>query len=468
MEWPGEGVLPDPEPPEVVPLDDCRPSGWLALELDTATVAPGDMDDDAVVAAIIGFDRVASWAAARQAGLLAEFARRRPGDEPTAVMEDKPSVGSRYAPDEVGLALGISRGAAVYRLAQAVQLATVLPATLAAWERGLIDGGKVRAICDATWLLPAAVAVAVQDRVLPRAPEQSVAQLRAALSRAVIAADPAGAADRHRAARQQRRVCVEAQPDGMASLWALLSAPAAASAYQWLTRLARGLGADDPRGMDARRADLLVELLTGRCQCDGDTLATAPGIGPQPSGSSPGKPLIQVVVPYTTLTGDEDQPCELAGYGPIPAELAREIAADAVWKRLITDPLSGAVLDHGRATYHPPAALADYIRARDHHCRQPTCQRPAAHLRTRPHHPLPPRNHQPPQHVGRLRPPPQTQTPRRLATHPTPDRPIDWTTPTGRRYTTHPHDYRTQPSPARPPPPARSAPPPDDSPPPPY
>ena len=49
----------------------------------------------------------------------------------------------------------------------------------------------------------------------------------------------------------------------MASLWAMLSAPDATSAYQWLTRLARGLGADDPRGMDARRADLLADLLTG-------------------------------------------------------------------------------------------------------------------------------------------------------------------------------------------------------------
>ncbi len=46
-------------------------------------------------------------------------------------------------------------------------------------------------------------------------------------------------------------------------MWALLAAPDATSAYQWLTRLARGLGAEDPRGMDARRADLLVALLTG-------------------------------------------------------------------------------------------------------------------------------------------------------------------------------------------------------------
>jgi hypothetical protein len=50
----------------------------------------------------------------------------------------------------------------------------------------------------------------------------------------------------------------------MGSLWALLTASDAAGAYAWLSRLARGLGKDDPRNMDARRADLLAALLNGR------------------------------------------------------------------------------------------------------------------------------------------------------------------------------------------------------------
>ena len=56
----------------------------------------------------------------------------------------------------------------------------------------------------------------------------------------------------------------------MASLWALLSAPDAAGAFEWLTRLARGLGTDDPRGIDARRADLMVALLTGQLVAGAD------------------------------------------------------------------------------------------------------------------------------------------------------------------------------------------------------
>ena len=106
--------------------------------------------------------------------------------------------------------------------------------------------------------------------MLPRAPEQSLAQLRAALARAVLAVDPEGAGERHRVARRDRRVSVQPEADGMGSLWALLTASDAAGAYQWLTRLARGLGKDDPRTMDARRADLLAELLNGRLVPDVD------------------------------------------------------------------------------------------------------------------------------------------------------------------------------------------------------
>ncbi len=243
---------------------DVQPSGWLALEVDAATGDGGaGLDDAELVDAVVALDHLTSWAQARQARLLAEFSRRRPGDDPQAINCDRPSSISRYAPDEIGLALHLARGTAMARLGQAAHLATTLPATLQTWENGLLDLPKVRAITDITGSLIPEHAVAVQDRVLDRAPTQTTGQLRAALARAVIAVDPEGAAARHRAARKDRRVVVGQETEGMASLWALLAAPDATSAYQWLTRLARGLGAEDPRGMDARRADLLVALLTG-------------------------------------------------------------------------------------------------------------------------------------------------------------------------------------------------------------
>ncbi len=119
------------------------------------------------------------------------------------------------------------------------------------------------------------LARAVQDRVLSRAPEQTLAQLKAALARAVLAVDPDGAEQRHRQARRDRRVVISPEADGMASLWALLIATQAAGAFTWLTRLARGLGPDDPRSMDTRRADIPAALLSGQLVTNPATTDTA-------------------------------------------------------------------------------------------------------------------------------------------------------------------------------------------------
>jgi hypothetical protein len=378
-----------------VPWSKVPTSGWLGVELDLATDRPAAMSDAELVEAVVGFERMASWVGARQSELLAEFARRRPVDASDAAQADTVSAVSPYAADEVGLALRISRGTAAVRLEQARRLDGELTETRRAWHDGRIDVTKVRAILDATANLPfaeqARLSTAVQDRVLSRASEQTAGQVRAALARAVISVDPAGAAQRHTRARRDRRVAVNPDLDGMASLWALLPAPDALSAYEWLTRLATGMGAEDSRGMDARRADLLVALLTGRLTVaapGGDAAETAEGepveevavpVGrsPMPQPVNPGKPLVQIVIPLDTLSGAAEHPADLVGYGPIPAPLAREIAADGVWKRLVTDPLSGALLDYGRTTYRPPAALADFVRARDVQCRHPICRRRA-------------------------------------------------------------------------------------------
>jgi uncharacterized protein DUF222/HNH endonuclease len=455
---------PDPAP-EPAPgwLDDqpagfgsCAPSGFLALDLDSATADPVQLSDHTLIEAMVGFDRLASWAAARQARLLAEFARRRPSDRAPHSARWA-GVGSEYAPDEAGVALHLSRPAACARIVLAQRLLSVLPQTHAAWEAGRIDTAKARAVDDATWTLTPELARAVQDRVLPNAPAQTLGQLKAALSRAVIAVDPEGAEARHREARRDRRVVVTPEADGMASLWALLTATQATGAFTWLTRLARGLGADDPRSMDTRRADILAALLTGRpiTHPDPDTGDDASGDEPaDPGGNAgrpvqpvtPAKPLIQVVIPYSTLTGADDQPCELVGHGPIPASLARDVAADGVWRRLITDPLSGTLLDYGRTTYQPPAGLADFVRARDVYCRAPGCRRKAAdgeldHIiawsdgGTTSEQNLGgycTHDHRLKHHAG-------------WQVDAEPDGGITWTTPTGHRHTTRPHDYRPDP-----------------------
>ena len=61
----------------------------------------------------------------------------------------------------------------------------------------------------------------------------------------------------------------------------------------------------------------------------------------------------------------------------VPALTAWALAAGGTWRRLITDPASGTVVDVGRSRYRPPAGLADLVRARDRACVFPTCQTPA-------------------------------------------------------------------------------------------
>ena len=61
----------------------------------------------------------------------------------------------------------------------------------------------------------------------------------------------------------------------------------------------------------------------------------------------------------------------------VPALTAWALAAGGTWRRLVTDPASGTVVDVGRTRYRPPAGLADLVRARDRACVFPTCQTPA-------------------------------------------------------------------------------------------
>ncbi len=86
---------------------------------------------------------------------------------------------------------------------------------------------------------------------------------------------------------------------------------------------------------------------------------------------------INVTVALSTLLGLDSDPARLDGYGPLSAEQARALAHGGVWRRLVTDPLTGAVLDVGRTRYRPPADLANHVRARDGRCAEPGCATPA-------------------------------------------------------------------------------------------
>src|SRR5580765_2734222 len=231
------------------------PCAALGVQVESATCDPARLSDAGLIDALVALHRQAASVQARQAWVLAEFARRRP-DQDGGLFDP-------YGADEVALALTLSAGTAHMRVGQAVRLDNELAATRQAWAAGLLDERKVTAICQATQHLDREVAARVQDRVLPDVPHQTLAQLWAALRKAILAADPEGANERYRKAVKGRRVDLYPEDDGMAVLAAMLPAQDALACYRWLTRLAQGM-TGDPRSMDQRRADLFVAYLSGQ------------------------------------------------------------------------------------------------------------------------------------------------------------------------------------------------------------
>ncbi|KAA2252553.1 DUF222 domain-containing protein [Solihabitans fulvus] len=309
------------------------------------------LDADQVLEILIDSQRLVATIEARQLRAMARFAALRPSDKPGRQF-------SEFAADEIAPAVKWTRTAAANRLGLAVSLTNRLPATLRSLERGEIDLLKARALDELTVPLSDTHTRIVEASVLARAPRQTVSQLRQITRRAVLKVDPEGAQRRHEVCSKQRAVRILPQPEAMAELIAYLPAHQAISIYQRVDAAARASAKpNDDRSAAERRADAFVGLMTG-------------GNGIQAQ--------VQVTVAATTLAGVDDNPGDLVGYGAIPAALARRIAEDGTWRRLLTDPVDGSLLDYGRRTYRPPAALADHIVARDRTCRFPGCIRPAA------------------------------------------------------------------------------------------
>jgi hypothetical protein len=282
-----------------------------------------------------------------------------PGDPPL-----RQQVMDEYCADELRAALRWTRKSAENTLDVAWRLVERLPQVWEALRDGRIDLPRARAIIDSTDHVDEAIAREVADRILDRAPDLTTGQLRAAIRRLCIEADPDEAAKRYEEGLEERRVVAEPSPDGTADLCGLkLPVDRVAAITERLTRMAKKLKRrHETRTLDQIKADLFLELLEGRHH-----------------GHSP-RPKVDISVSLTTLLQLDEKAGEIPGWGPVISDIARqavERSPDGTWRVAVTDPDSGAILWDGTTKRRPTAAQRRYVELRQPVCVFPTCRHPA-------------------------------------------------------------------------------------------
>jgi hypothetical protein len=233
----------------------------------------------------------------------------------------------------------------------------------------------------------------------------------------VAKTDPTGYQARCHKARAERRVEFTPLPDGMAQLKATLPAIEARQAYDLLIADALALPKDD-RTTDHKRADAFLDRFLGKA--------------PQRTVQ------VHVTIPIETLMGLTEDPGLLDGYGPIPADMARELAMHGPWRGILLDKYRHATA-LSTDKYRPPANIREFAKVRDGGtCTAPGCNNPIREL-----------DHVTPWPKGKTT---ATQLKGLCSWHHhrkhdnytvtlDPNGTTHWTTPQGRTYQTHPHEY---------------------------
>jgi hypothetical protein len=281
-----------------------------------------------------------------------------------AVAEEIGFEGVDFAADEIRAALAWTRRAAETQLNLAYDLER-LPPVWKALHAGLIDLPKAKVIVYGLEGVKEEVAAKVAEAVIDKAPQQTTGQIAARLRRLIIQADPESAKDRYQTGLTGRRIECGANPDGTANLYGLsLPAERANSAMSRVNDLAQAVKtADDPRSLDQVRADVFLDLLHGN-----------------QIGDSGRRAIVDLQVDVATLAGLSENPGQIPGWGPVIADIARQVAAeqeDGEWRYTVTDPGTGEVVCNGTTRRRPSTAVKRRVQARRPTCVFPGCRMPA-------------------------------------------------------------------------------------------
>ncbi|AKU18819.1 hypothetical protein VV02_10625 [Luteipulveratus mongoliensis] len=344
--------------------------------LDALPGLSADVSDSERIDQLALLERVQAACVAAQARVMVDFDASQRHDQAEAGVPRRRQGGG--VADQIGLACKISPQAAAMRLGRARVLVAEMPCTMRALARGDISERVADAAVRQTSHLEPADRRAVDALAAPRLPDMSLREADAAVRRLAYQRDPEGSVARIAAAARDRAVWSRPAPDCMSRLSAILPAAQGVAAYASLDQQARHLRAQgDGRTLSQLRADVLVERLTGQASAE----AVPVEVG--------------ITMTVEALLDDSDEPAYVDGHGPVPAALARTIAAgrqqaetsrdpvgerSRAWvRRIFTDPIDGSVIAVDPRRRELDGPLRRHLDTRDRVCRVPFCDSPIRH-----------------------------------------------------------------------------------------
>lgn len=349
----------------IVELLHSIPCATVLAEL--AAIDPNTLSTAARIDYLSAIERQESWIQALMQRAIIAVAGRDSSENPDPIFGVDESER-----EDISTALRLSPNSAQIKIDIARALTNHLPNTCSALAVGEISSAHANAIARETASalnrgLPESVIFEIENRAIAYAEFHTPTQVGNLVRKVIAQRSPEEFEDSVRTAQEERRVSCFDEPDGMSTVIALLPAHEAKIVMNALEAFILRAGeTGDDRSKDMKRADALAAIASQFLSSSLDDVAPHR------------RPLtVNVTIDLPTLLGLAENPGELAGYGAIPASVAREIASDARWKRFITEPITGNLLDYGRERYEPPQALKDFLIARDRTCRFPGCRRSA-------------------------------------------------------------------------------------------
>jgi hypothetical protein len=275
--------------------------------------------DEELTGVIRSWRKLASWAQAGELAAVAELSSRRHAEAVAA--GERASIAVEAANDEIAAALTLT-GRAAQLLTDRAAAFRELPATLAALADGRIDMPKALVMLTGLAGQDPDLSRTIEAQVINRAATQTTGQLRAALNRALLAADPDAADKRRQAEEKVARVEQGPEPGGVTASLTGRYLPVTETVAAWnrITALARQLKTSGASGtLDELRVRVYLALLTGQATAHP---ATSAGTGGQNASGQD-----EAAGTGTQVPGPADAP--VGDTGPADVQVRDTCAADS-------------------------------------------------------------------------------------------------------------------------------------------